>query len=311
MWPFLALSIICGFRWGFFVTANLLDGKKIAHQELEQLQEEVESFIATNGRPPGLAVVQMGNDSASTLYVRKKRQTCESLGIRSFSGNLDVEAPEGELLELIDGFNRDPEIDGILVQLPLPAHVSTEAVIDRIELTKDVDGFHPSNMGCLLTNRPALRPCTPRGVMRMLGYTGEPLAGKHAVIVGRSNLVGRPVAIELLNARATITVCHTATSNLAEKVQQAEIVVATAGQPHLVRGDWIREGAIVIDVGINRLPDGSLCGDVEFETARERATWISPVPGGVGPMTVATLMRNTLEAANHVYYHDLGHLRQT
>jgi methylenetetrahydrofolate dehydrogenase (NADP+)/methenyltetrahydrofolate cyclohydrolase len=230
------------------------------------------------------------------IYVRKKRETCESLGMRSLAHNLPADASLSTLLALIDSLNADPVVDGILVQLPLPAHMDSTRVIERIDPAKDVDGFHPYNIGRLAQRIPMLRPCTPKGVMTILEILKIDLKGKHAVVVGASNIVGRPMALELLLAGCTVTVCHRFTRDLPGMVGNADILVAAAGKPGLVKGEWVREGAIVVDVGINRLADGKICGDVEFETARQRASWITPVPGGVGPMTVATLMQNTLDA---------------
>jgi methylenetetrahydrofolate dehydrogenase (NADP+)/methenyltetrahydrofolate cyclohydrolase len=241
-------------------------------------------------------VVLVGGDPASTIYVRKKRETCESLGMRSLAHNLPESTTTDELRALITELNNDESVDGILVQLPLPAHVDATHVIEHINPTKDVDGFHPYNVGRLAQRIPMLRPCTPKGIMTMLQTLPVDLKGMNAVVVGASNIVGRPMALELLLAGCTVTVCHRFTRNLAELVSNADLVVAAAGKPGLVKGEWIREGAIVVDVGINRTESGKICGDVEYETARQRAAWITPVPGGVGPMTVATLMENTLDA---------------
>jgi methylenetetrahydrofolate dehydrogenase (NADP+)/methenyltetrahydrofolate cyclohydrolase len=239
----------------------------------------------------------VGENAASQVYVRNKRKTTEGVGMRSFAHDFPADVPEAELLALIDRLNADPTVSGILVQLPLPAHIDPERVTERIEPLKDVDGFHPYNVGRLVLKRPTLRPCTPYGCMKLLEATGEPLAGKHAVVIGQSNIVGRPMALELLMARCTVTVCHSATRDLPGIVRQGDVVVAGVGKAKFVPGDWVKQGAIVIDVGINRMPDGKLCGDVDFEAARERASWITPVPGGVGPMTIAMLLSNTLRAA--------------
>lgn len=279
------------------MTARLIDGKRIAQELRAEVRQKVEQRLRAGKRPPGLAVIQVGRHPASDVYVRNKRSACAEVGMRTFDLDLPAETSQEALLAHIDELNRQPEVDGILVQLPLPAHIEPHAVIDRIHPDKDVDGFHPLNLGLLAQRRPRLRPCTPYGVMRLLAATGEPLRGKEAVVVGASNIVGRPMALELLLAACTVTVCHSATRDLAAHVARAEILVAAAGRPGLIRGEWIRPGAIVIDVGINRLPDGRLSGDVEFEAARARAGWITPVPGGVGPMTVATLLLNTLQAA--------------
>lgn len=279
------------------MTAQLLDGKTIADALLQDIKREVGERIAAGQRVPGLAVILLGGDPASNIYVRNKRLACEKAGVLSISHDLPAATRQADLLALIDQLNADPSVDGLLVQAPLPAHIDTETVIERIRPDKDVDGFHPYNIGRLAVRKPTLRSCTPYGVMRLLETTGEALRGKHAVVVGASNHVGRPMALELLLAGCTVTVCHSATRNLPDLVAQADIVVAAVGRPEMVKGAWIKTGACVIDVGINRLEDGRIVGDVEFSVAKQRAGWITPVPGGVGPMTVATLLRNTLEAA--------------
>ena len=279
------------------MTAQILDGKSIANALLRDIKREVDERLASGQRVPGLAVILLGGDPASSIYVRNKRLACEKAGVLSISHDLPATTSQEDLLALIDQLNNDPTVDGILVQAPLPAHVDDETVIERIRPDKDVDGFHPYNIGRLAVRKPTLRSCTPYGVMRLLEATGEAPRGKHAVVVGASNHVGRPMALELLLAGCTVTVCHSATRDLPEQVAQADIVVAAVGRPEMVKGVWIKEGATVIDIGINRLDDGRITGDVEFAAAKERAGWISPVPGGVGPMTVATLLRNTLEAA--------------
>ena len=242
-------------------------------------------------------MILVGDDAASAVYVRNKKRACERAGVTSVAHDLPSATTQEQVLALIDTLNADPAIDGILVQLPLPAHIDAETVIERIRPNKDVDGFHPYNIGRLAVKMPTLRPSTPRGIMTLLRATNEELRGKNAVMVGASNIVGRPMSLELLLAGCTITVCHSATRDLESFVRSAEILVVGVGRPRMIPGDWIREGAIVIDVGINRLPDGKLVGDVDFESAAQRASWITPVPGGVGPMTVATLLENTLEAA--------------
>lgn len=282
------------------MTASIIDGRQVAAEVRAGVAKRVGERAAEGHRAPGLAVVLVGSDPASSIYVRNKRRACDEAGIRSFSFDLDADTPQHELLERIDALNADPEVDGILVQLPLPDHINSGTVIERIDPAKDVDGFHPYNIGRLAQRIPVLRPCTPRGVMSLLDHTGEEIKGRDAVIVGASNIVGRPMALELLMAGATVTVCHRFTRDLAEQVRRADLVVAAAGKPGLVQGEWIREGAIVIDVGMNRLEDGALCGDVGFDAAAERASWITPVPGGVGPMTVATLLHNTLLAAEYL-----------
>ncbi|HEY5559705.1 MAG TPA: bifunctional methylenetetrahydrofolate dehydrogenase/methenyltetrahydrofolate cyclohydrolase FolD [Steroidobacteraceae bacterium] len=279
------------------MTARIIDGKAIAGQLEREVRTETDALAARGLRRPGLAVVMVGDHAASAVYVRNKRRACEQAGILSVAHDLPQSATESQLLALIDRLNEDPSIDGILVQLPLPAQIRADAVIERIDPSKDVDGFHPYNIGRLTQGTPLLRPCTPYGVILMLQRSGIAIDGRDAVIVGRSNIVGRPMALELLIQGATVTVCHSRTKDLASKVGAAEILVAAMGKAEFVSGAWIRPGATVIDVGINRLPDGRLVGDVQFESARERAGHITPVPGGVGPMTVAVLMKNTLDAA--------------
>jgi methylenetetrahydrofolate dehydrogenase (NADP+) / methenyltetrahydrofolate cyclohydrolase len=279
------------------MTAQLIDGKAVAAQLRQSIKARVQQRLAGGRRAPGLAVVLVGQDPASQVYVRNKRRACEEVGILSKSYDLPADASQDRLLALVDELNEDGEIDGILVQLPLPSHVDAETVIERIRPDKDVDGFHPYNVGRLAVRLPVLRPCTPRGAMLLLESIGERFHGREAVVVGQSNIVGRPMALELLLAGCTITVCHSKTRDLREHVGRAEILVVATGRPGLIPGAWIRPDATVIDVGINRLPDGRLTGDVEFEAARQRAAWITPVPGGVGPMTVAVLLQNTLESA--------------
>lgn len=279
------------------MSARLLDGKRIADELLARIAGRVESRIANGKACPGLAVILVGKEPASTVYVRNKRKACERVGFASFAYDLPAQTPEADLVALVDRLNADPTVHGILVQLPLPAHVDANALINRIDPRKDVDGFQAENVGRLVLRQRGLRPCTSKGVMTLLANTDLPVRGKHAVVVGVSNHVGRPLMLELLLAGCTTTVCHRFTQDLAGFVGAADIVVVAVGRPGLVRGEWIKPGAIVIDVGINRLDDGSLTGDVDFAAAAERAAWITPVPGGVGPMTVATLMENTLEAA--------------
>jgi methylenetetrahydrofolate dehydrogenase (NADP+)/methenyltetrahydrofolate cyclohydrolase len=279
------------------MAARILDGKALAARVTDEVRAGVAARVAAGGRAPGLAVVLVGDNAASQVYVRNKRRTTEAVGMRSFAFDPPASVPEAELLALIDRLNADPDVDGILVQLPLPAQVDPARVIERIDPRKDVDGFHPYNVGRLVLKMPTLRPCTPYGCMRLLAEIGESLVGRHAVVIGQSNIVGRPMALELLMARCTVTICHSATRDLPDLVRQADVVVAAVGKARMVQGDWIKPGAIVLDVGMNRLADGSLAGDVDFAAARERASWITPVPGGVGPMTVATLLHNTLHAA--------------
>jgi methylenetetrahydrofolate dehydrogenase (NADP+)/methenyltetrahydrofolate cyclohydrolase len=280
------------------MSARILDGKSVADALIQDIQRQVEERKASGMRIPGLAVILLGADPASSIYVRNKRRACDAAGVLSISHDLPASTSQADLLALINQLNDDPTVDGILVQAPLPEHIDDETIVESIRPDKDVDGFHPYNIGRLAVRLPTLRSCTPYGVMRLLKTTGEPLRGKHAVVVGASNHVGRPMALELLLAGCTVTVCHSATRDLASHVGQADIVVAAVGKPEMVKGEWIREGAMVVDIGINRLADGRLVGDVEFVVARERAAWITPVPGGVGPMTVATLLQNTLEAAD-------------
>lgn len=279
------------------MTAQILDGKKTAEECLVAIKQVVATRQAQGKRIPTLAVILVGDNPASAVYVKNKHLACQKAGIGSVAHTLSADTTETTLLALIASLNQDETIDGILVQLPLPAHIDANKVIEAIHPLKDVDGFHPYNMGRLVTKNPVLRPCTPYGVMTLLARTQEKLAGKDAVIIGASNIVGRPMSLELLLAGCTVTICHSKTTNLAEKVKQADIVVVATGIPKMIPGEWIKEGAIVIDVGINRLQNGSLCGDVDFESAKTRASWITPVPGGVGPMTVATLLQNTLKAA--------------
>ena len=276
--------------------AKIIDGKAIAEAIKQKVRVATDALAARNQRRPGLAVILVGQSAASQVYVRNKRRSCEQAGIISSAYDLPESTSEAELLALVELLNRDPAIDGILVQLPLPPQIRSRAVIDAISPAKDVDGFHPYNLGRLAQREPLLRPCTPYGVMHMLEAIGVSASGMDAVVVGASNIVGRPMALELILAGATTTVCASRTRNLQAHVARAELLVAAVGQPDFVHGDWIRPGAVVIDVGINRLPDGRLVGDVGYAAAAERASWITPVPGGVGPMTVAILMQNTLEA---------------
>ena len=280
------------------MAAQLIDGKKISQQRIEAVAQAVKARQEKGLHTPCLAVVLVGDDPASAVYVRNKKLACQKSGIESRSYELPSETTQDDLLKLVDELNGDPAVDGILVQLPLPAHINSQAVLERIEPHKDVDGFHPYNVGRLVVKMPLMRPCTPKGVMTLLEAYGIDPKGKKAVIVGASNIVGRPQALELLLSRATVTICHSATQNLADEVAAADILVVGVGIPNFVKGEWVKPGAVVIDVGINRLDDGSLCGDVEFDVAKERASMITPVPGGVGPMTIATLLENTVHAAS-------------
>ena len=280
------------------MTAQLIDGKKISQQRIEAVAQAVKARQEKGLHTPCLAVVLVGDDPASAVYVRNKKLACQKSGIESRSYELPSETTQDDLLKLVDELNGDSAVDGILVQLPLPAHIDSQAVLEHIVPHKDVDGFHPYNVGRLVVKMPLMRPCTPKGVMTLLEAYGIDPKGKKAVIVGASNIVGRPQALELLLSRATVTICHSATQNLADEVAAADILVVGVGIPNFVKGEWVKPGAVVIDVGINRLDDGSLCGDVEFDVAKERASMITPVPGGVGPMTIATLLENTLHAAS-------------
>lgn len=282
------------------MTAQLINGKAVAEALKEELRVIVKTRIAEGMRPPGLAVILIGDDPASSIYVRNKREACSQIGIVSFHHHLPADITESALIKLIETLNADKTVDGILIQLPLPKHIDAEKILETVDPRKDVDGFHAYNLGRLAQRRPLLHPCTPLGVMLLLDYIKQIYKGKHAVVVGASNIVGRPMSLELLIAGATVTICHRFTGDLSYYVRQADILVSAVGKPGIIKGEWIKEGATVIDVGITRLPDGTLAGDVEFAAAKERAAWITPVPGGVGPMTVAILMRNTLTAAHYL-----------
>jgi methylenetetrahydrofolate dehydrogenase (NADP+) / methenyltetrahydrofolate cyclohydrolase len=277
--------------------ARLLDGKAVAAQVRTQVGRRAAAFAARCGRPPGLAVVQVGEEAASSVYVRNKRKSSLEAGIESFAYDLPVSTSEAQILALVEALNRDPRVDGILIQLPLPKGVDANRIMDAVDPAKDVDGFHPLNTGLLAQKRPRLRPCTPLGVIRLAHEYGIALPGLRATVVGASNIVGRPMALELLLARATVTVCHTGTRDLRAEVERAELLVAAVGKAGFIPGEWIRPGAAVFDVGINRTASGQLVGDVEFERAAERAGWITPVPGGLGPMTIAMLLSNAVDAA--------------
>ena len=281
------------------MTARILDGRRIADALLDSLKARVDARVAAGGQRPGLAVVLVGQDPASQSYVRNKRRAADKVGIAAFDHDLPEGTTEAELLALVDRLNADPQVHGILVQLPLPGIADASRLIERIDPRKDVDGFHPENVGHLALRQFGLRPCTPRGITTLLAWTDRPVRGASATIVGVSNHVGRPMALELLIAGCTVTSCHkfTPPDVLRRHVGEADILVVAAGRPGLIPGEWVKPGAVVIDVGINRLDDGRLVGDVGFDAAARRASWITPVPGGVGPMTVATLMQNTLEAA--------------
>jgi methylenetetrahydrofolate dehydrogenase (NADP+)/methenyltetrahydrofolate cyclohydrolase len=278
---------------------QIIDGKVVAAAVRSEVRARV-ARLAERGIVPGLATVLVGDDPASHIYVGSKERTCQEVGMRSFGSRLSAEVSANELLALVRELGRNPEVHGILVQLPLPKHIDAQQVIEAIAPEKDVDGLHPTNQGRLMAGLPGPRPCTPLGTMRLIDETGTELKGKRAVVVGRSVLVGKPVAFLLLERHATVTICHSRTTDLGAEIARADVVVAATGQAGLVRGEWIRPGAVVIDVGMNRGPDGKLCGDVEFAAARERAAFITPVPGGVGPMTVAMLLANTVAAAERL-----------
>ena len=280
------------------MSATLIKGKEIAAQVRQQVAAGVEARKQKGLRAPGLAVILVGNDPASQVYVGNKRKACEQAGIMSLSYDLPEDTSQEALEALVDELNENPAIDGILVQLPLPSHLDADPILVKIRPDKDVDGFHPFNIGRLMQRKPTLRPCTPAGVITLLDSIGTPYKGQHAVIVGASNIVGRPMSMELLLKGATATVCHRFTANLEKFVGEADILIAAVGKPGIIKGEWVKPGATVIDVGINRMENGSLCGDVDFEAASERAAYITPVPGGVGPMTIAKLLENTLYAAD-------------
>jgi methylenetetrahydrofolate dehydrogenase (NADP+)/methenyltetrahydrofolate cyclohydrolase len=284
------------------MAAQIIDGKAVAQSTRQQVALRVQQRLAAGKRAPGLAVVLVGMDAASQVYVGSKRKACEEVGFESFSYDLPSGTTQQELFDSIDTLNADNKVDGILVQLPLPAGLDASAILERINPLKDVDGFHPYNIGRLAQRMPALRPCTPKGIIKLLQSTGIQIRGMDAVVVGASNIVGRPMALELLLAGCTTTVCHKFTKQLEQHVRRADLVVVAVGKPEFIPGDWIKPGALVIDVGINRLESGKLVGDVEFDKAKEHARFITPVPGGVGPMTVACLIENTLEACEQ--FHD-------
>ena len=278
------------------MSAKILDGKAVAENLLQDLKKEIDVRSKKGIRSPSLAVVLIGSNPASSIYVKNKRLACEKIGVKSIAYDLPNETSEKELLTLIETLNNDTSIDGILVQSPLPAHINNEVIFENISPHKDVDGFHPKNIGLLAIKQPQLRSCTPYGVMKLIEATHLPIQGLDAIVVGSSNHVGRPMALELLLAGCTVTMCNRYTQKLQQKIELADIVVAAAGIPDMIKGSWIKPGAIVIDIGINRLESGKIIGDIEFDIAKTRAGFITPVPGGVGPMTVATLMENTLLA---------------
>lgn len=278
------------------MVAKIVDGKQIALNLRAEISSKVLKIVETGRRTPSLAVIKVGNDPASSVYVNAKIKACEEVGIKSLSYDLESDVTGSSLLNLIDSLNKDDQVDGILVQLPLPDHLDKNEITFSIDPNKDVDGFNILNMGRLAVNIPSFRPCTPKGIMTMLDQNNIEIEGKHAVIVGSSNIVGRPMALELLGRKATITICHSKTNDLSGHVKQADILVVAVGIPNLIKADWVKPGAVVIDVGINRLDNGKLCGDVDFAKVKKIAGWITPVPGGVGPMTIATLLENTLQA---------------
>ncbi len=282
------------------MTAKIIDGRAIAALYKAKVKARVSERQSQGLSTPGLAVILVGDNPASASYVRTKQRACQEVGIQSFVYHLKEETTQKELEQLIDQCNEDNAVHGILLQLPLPPHINTDELLERIRADKDVDGFHPYNMGRLVQRRPSLRPCTPYGVIKLLQSTQVKMAGKHAVVVGASNHVGRPMALELLLIKCTVTLCHRFTSDLAQQVEKADVLVVAVGKPGLVKSDWIKQGAIVIDVGFSRLANGKITGDVEFASASQRASWITPVPGGVGPMTVATLVENTLQATENL-----------
>jgi methylenetetrahydrofolate dehydrogenase (NADP+) / methenyltetrahydrofolate cyclohydrolase len=279
------------------VTAIVMDGKAVAAKVRGEVAVRAREFASKHGRRPGLAVVQVGQDPASTVYVRNKRKSSQEAQIESFAHDLPATTSQAELLDLVHRLNRDPRVDGILIQMPLPKGLDSDAIMDAVDPAKDVDGFHPTNTGLLAQKRPGLRPCTPFGVIRLAKEYGINLTGLRATVVGASNIVGRPMALELLLARSTVTVCHTGTKDLQSEVARADVVVAAVGKAGFVPGEWIKPGAAVFDVGINRTAEGKLVGDVEYAKAAERAGWITPVPGGLGPMTIAMLLSNAVDAA--------------
>lgn len=283
------------------MSAKLLDGKLVADMMLDSITQRVDFFKKQNKRIPGLAVIIVGDDPASKIYVRNKRLACQRVGFHSVAFDLPSNTSQDKLENIIQELNKDEKIDGILVQTPLPSHLDTNRIIEHIRHDKDVDGFHPFNVGSLVLRKPQLRPCTPYGIIKLLEHYEIDLKGINAVIIGASNTVGRPMALELLLQKATVTVCHKYTKNLKSLIKNADLLIVAIGKQNQIATDWLPEGIIVVDVGINRLPDGKICGDIDFKTAVEKASWITPVPGGVGPMTVATLLDNTLFAAEHFH----------
>ncbi len=282
------------------MSAKILDGKKLSEYVQLDLANRVKKRLDQGLRMPGLAVIKVGDNPASEVYVRNKRNACKRIGIKSFASDLPVHTSQQQVLDLIETYNNNPQVDGILVQLPVPKHINPESIIEKISPDKDVDGFHPYNIGRLALRIPLLRPCTPRGIIHLLESTKVDIRGKHAVIVGASNIVGRPMGLELLIAGCTVTTCHRFTKNLSEHVARSDILIVAIGRPGVVDSSWIPDHCIVIDVGINRLENGKLVGDIDFNKAKDHVAWITPVPGGVGPMTVASLLQNTIDAADQL-----------
>ncbi len=280
--------------------ASILDGKSVAADIRNQIKRDVATRVQLGHRAPGLAVVLLGEDPASTIYVNNKRKACLEAGFMSYTYNLPIETSEVTLLSLVDNLNADSRVDGILLQKPLPSHINTRDIIERINPDKDVDGFHPTNLGRLAQGNPRLRPCTPVGVIKLLEYYQLPIAGLHAVVIGASNIVGRPMALEFLLARATVTICHRSTQDLERHVRMADILVVATGSMNVISTDWLQPLQILIDIGMHRRADGTFHGDIDFNTAKNKVAWITPVPGGIGPMTIAMLLQNTLFAANHL-----------
>lgn len=276
--------------------ANLIDGKQVSTAVKEQVRQETEKLAETCGKRPGLAVVIVGNNPASRVYVNNKKKACETVGFQSFEYALPEDTTQEELLELVQTLNADPSVNGILVQLPVPEQIDDKAIINAISSEKDVDAFHPENVGRIMIGDYAFLPCTPAGVMELIDFTGVEISGKKCVVIGRSNIVGKPMAMLLLHRSGTVTICHSRTQDLASVTSQADILIAAVGKANFVTADMVKEGAVVIDVGMNRLENGKLCGDVNFAEVEPKASWITPVPGGVGPMTIAMLMKNTLTA---------------
>lgn len=285
-------------------SASILDGRYVATTIQKTIERDVKARILKGQRPPGLAVIHVGDDPASCIYVNAKRHACQQLGFHSFAYNLPIETSEHELLVLVDTLNETEDVDGILIQLPLPGHMHTPSIIERIKPEKDVDGFHPYNFGRLAQGNPGLRPCTPYGIIKLLNFYQIDLVGQHAVVVGCSNIVGRPMALEFLHAKSTVTVCHRLTRHLEQHIRAADIIVVGTGIPDVVKTDWLHQQQIVIDVGMHRLDDGRVRGEIDFHAAKNKVAWITPVPGGVGPMTICMLLHNTLLAANAMDYNN-------